>query len=405
MITAQLIEEWIAEIEARPGSAPLVMRALGERLRELSRQNEALLTENLDLRSGKRADEYESRIANLEYQIELLKRQMGSEIDFNALDQVQSEESRPAETVSLLLYTSHGLVLRLEEKLTELENGATVGVFAEEVLPGGDFPYLLAAPTQEELLLIFDSGRSQTRAAVEFPKANSGALQWNSGTVVDCRGLEELANIGQIATLPFYEFLIQVSRRGYLKKFNRSFFETCIAKSYVGSGVRLPADQTGALVLANPDQRLVLVSQEGYLWSMPVSDLPITLEEAIRLGRSDHLVAALSLKPEDEILLVTDQGKLIHRSADWLKDGQSLKARGQAAYSKSRREAGVRLAGAGALSNPDAWGFALQRSGRINAYRIADLLSAGSVPLESSEQDALLGFAVYDPRIRSKARA
>jgi hypothetical protein len=55
MIGLEKIEEWVQEVEARPGSAPNILRYISRRLRDLSERNEELLAENILLRSGKKS--------------------------------------------------------------------------------------------------------------------------------------------------------------------------------------------------------------------------------------------------------------------------------------------------------------------------------------------------------------
>ena len=73
------IDEWLKEAETRPESALTLMRLIAGRLRELSERDEELLAENIALQNGTRVEEYEGRIAHLEYQLELLKRRFGAE--------------------------------------------------------------------------------------------------------------------------------------------------------------------------------------------------------------------------------------------------------------------------------------------------------------------------------------
>src|SRR5215208_7739329 len=73
------IDEWMKEAEARPESAVAIVKLIARRLRELTERNEELLAENIALQSGTRVEEYQKRIAHLEYQLELLKRRFGSE--------------------------------------------------------------------------------------------------------------------------------------------------------------------------------------------------------------------------------------------------------------------------------------------------------------------------------------
>src|SRR5512133_4191717 len=93
------IEEWMKEAEARPESAVTIVRLIARRLGELTARNEELLAENIALQNGTRVEEYQKRIAHLEYQLDLLKRRFGAdELTLAELPINQVE----AATVSLL---------------------------------------------------------------------------------------------------------------------------------------------------------------------------------------------------------------------------------------------------------------------------------------------------------------
>src|SRR5919106_1686241 len=73
------IDEWMKEAETRPESAVTIVRLVAKRLNELAVRNEELLTENIALQNGTRVEEYQKRIAHLEYQLDLLKRRFGGD--------------------------------------------------------------------------------------------------------------------------------------------------------------------------------------------------------------------------------------------------------------------------------------------------------------------------------------
>ncbi len=111
MISPDKIDEWIHEVEQRPASAELIIRYIANRLSELVRRDEELAAQNIELLSGRKVEQYENRIASLEYQLELLKRQLGGEVI------LPTEMPNPTpihETVNVLLFHPQGRVLRLE---------------------------------------------------------------------------------------------------------------------------------------------------------------------------------------------------------------------------------------------------------------------------------------------------
>ena len=191
------IDEWMKEAEARPESAVTIVKLVSKRLRELTERNEELLTENIALQNGTRVEDYQKRIAHLEYQLDLLKRRFGSdEVDLAQLP-VQSQVTS---TLSLLAYNTYGRVLRLE--ITS--STQSLGRIADETLRTSEQPRLLAVPSNEEVLLLFTSGRVSTCPVSNIPVVECGGTwTWNEAALPDePRAGEFLACIMPVSRLP-----------------------------------------------------------------------------------------------------------------------------------------------------------------------------------------------------------
>ncbi len=387
MITPEKIEEWLREVEERPSSAVLIIQYIANRLKELASRNETLQDENIELRTGRKVEEYDSRIAALEYQVELLKRQLGG-----AATVVESipEQLPAAETASLLVYNAQGQVLRMEFTAVGLVPGGVIARFQGNALSVGAPPSLLATGSQEELLFIFDSGRTVTLPVSAIPGSPAQALDWQNAFLQEPRGSEELAAIIPIARMSLFENAVQSSRRGYVKKIKETFLEGYINKGFVGTGVKLPADKTCSFTFCGKTGLFVLVSQEGFLFCMDIEKLPVTIEEALRLNATDHIVAALVTGQKPSLLAVTQGGQVIHREVGWLEPISAFRSRGQPLFSRERRAAGVRLVGAAAVDEAD-WGLSLRSAGCFTAHRMADLFASGSL-LEEKDKVTISGF-------------
>ncbi len=378
MISPDKIDEWIQEVQERPSSAELIIRYIARRLSDLASRDEELTAQNIELLSGRKVDEYESRIASLEYQLNLLKRQLGGEV---ILPGEPVKVSPIQETLNLFVFNPLGKVIRLELDPGSISSGAQparVGVEAEQE---GSQLMLLAVPSQEELLFIFDSGRTVVHPVKDLPVNYGAELAWEGAFLEEPRIKEELVAIQSIARMPLYETCIQSSRRGYVKKLKVSSFTTHLAENYIGTGVKMPADKTLGLTFANKDGLFVMVSREGYIFSMPPGQLPTAIEGVIRLGISDHIVSAFMVDGDRSLMFLTQNGKAVHREANWLEPASSFKTRGQSILSKERREAGTRIVGAAAIEDTD-WGVFLQSDGKVTLYELNDLLAAGSLPAD-----------------------
>ena len=156
------IEEWMKEAEERPKSAATIVRLVVRRLRELSERNEELLAENIALQNGTRVEEYQKRIVHLEYQLDMLKQRFG--MDSAAMDNFP-HKSMEASTMNMLIYNAQGQIIRVELDAETREIGNITGNMITE----HEAPRLLAVTSNENLLLLFTSGRVETYSVNGYP--------------------------------------------------------------------------------------------------------------------------------------------------------------------------------------------------------------------------------------------
>ncbi len=383
MITTGQIEEWIHEVEERPTSAPVLLHYIGKRLLILAARNEELLAENIELREGRKVDEYEAKIANLEYQLGLLRRQMGG-IEFTQIPAAQRD------ALNLILYNHEGRVLRVEISATTAASGTALSRLRGDVIVDGIPPRMLTTGSAEELLFVFDSGRTEAYPVSAIP---ANRLEWREGFLAEPRGGEELALILPMAKMTLYDTCVQVSRRGCVKKMIMSSFEGHVSKHFIGTGIKAKPDRPFAILLAQKGEQVVLVTHEGYLITAAVDRLAYAAEEAMRLSNTDYVIAAFPLGSKKNLAVITSSGKVIQRETGWLEPIESFRTKGQAVYSQSRRDAGIRTAGASMVDEND-WCTLLTGSGEILVLKISELLAAGTVPgLDAGE--SVLDFATF----------
>jgi len=390
LINQNKIDEWIREVEERPTSAALIIQYIANRLSELANREEELAAQNIELLSGRKVEEYESRIAKLEYQLNILKRQLGGEITIPA----ETPAMKPlVEKVNLLVYNPLGQVLRVEINRADLASGQTVAQIIDETSLGDVRSNVLVTTSQEELLFLFDSGRTVALPVSHLPPSSAENMDWQQAFVQEPRIKEELAAVHPIAKMSLYEACIQTSRRGFVKKINTSFLALHITEKYIGTGVKLPADKTCGLTFANKEDVFVMVSQEGYIFSMQVDRLPVAIEEVIHLGITDHIVAAFVAGQKPSMMFITQNGKAVNRDSGWLEPAGSFKTKGQPLLSKERREAGTRIIGAAAVDDAD-WGAFLHGDGTLTTYKLSELLASGSVPA-GNQRASILSFSSF----------
>lgn len=397
MVTPDKIDEWIHEAEERPSSASLIIRFIGNRLIDLTKQNNELLNENISLRSEKKVDEYEERISTLEYQIGLLKRQIGGDSDLVEQHVLEISTKRSEEkNLNVLIYNPLGQVLRVSRTHSSIVFSEKFGSFMNGINPTNLPLRLASVPDHEELLFVYDSGRTVSMPVTNIAASDVDHLDWQQAYLQPPLGTEELAFISPVARMAMFDYCLQISRKGCVKKIKESLFETYVSKSYIGTGVKASPDKTCELVLSKNDDRLVLISKEGFLTCLEIESLPTTIEEVLRLNITDHIVKAFAVSTEinqETLLFVTQSGKVIQRNIDWLDIASSFKSRGQAVFSQERRDAGVRLI-SGGLAKDDDWGIVLRSDGKLAISSIGELINTGNI-LSHEPDISILGFTTY----------
>jgi len=369
----QKIDEWIKEAEERPESALTLLRLIAGRLRELTERDEELLAENIALENGTRVEEYQERIAHLEYQLDLLKRRFGA--DGLELEEVPIERDEPT-TASLLVYNGRGRILRVELTSDETE----LGRLADKLDTNDEPPRLLAVPSNEEVLLLYSSGRVSTHSVHKLPTVGTGnEWTWERAALPDePRAGETLVCITPFSNLPVSDFFLQVSRRGNVKRTTASMAQNILSNHYIGKGALKKADQPFDLSLCNAGARLAFVTYEGKLLGLEIDDLSYTIEQRISMSASDYVIASFLPRPDDALIFVTQMGKVLHRESSMLETTKSSSAKGQALISPNRLGQGVRFMGAAAVQDADRVAV-LDAGGQVNVYEARAMTGSGSI--------------------------
>jgi len=374
MTFAEKIDEWIKEAETRPGSALMILKLVAGRLRDLTEGNEELLAENISLQDGSRVDEYQKRIAYLEFQLELLKRRFGSG------EAILPEANTESMEYDLLVYNAQGRMLRMRIGAAEPSGKASLGQLSGELAAGGELPRFLAVHSLDEVLFLFSSGRISTRPVAGISLAESGAIwSWEQAAMPDePHAGEMLVCVMPLARLPVSEFILQASRRGCVKKTTRSIAEKVLSSHYLGRGAIQKSDQPFDVVLCEKKSRYVLVTYEGRLLGLDVDGLSFAAEERIRLSTLDHVVAAFVLAEGESILCLTQNGKVILRESAGMEMAKSNAARGQALIPPARLEQGTRFIGAVPYRVEDSL-VVLDGQGCLNVYPVSEVCGAGVI--------------------------
>jgi len=367
------IDEWMKEAEERPESAVTIVRLIARRLRELTERDEELLAENIALQNGTRVEEYQKRIAHLEYQLDLLKRRFG--VDDTSLVELPTKPTE-ASTLSLLIYNAHGRIFRTELNADTKEIGRITGDMITNLEP----PRMLAVPSNEDVLLLFTSGRVDTYSVKDIPTVElGGAWDWTQAALPnEPRAGETLACVAPFSHLPLSDFFLQISRRGCVKKTMTSMAQSILSNHYIGKGALQKSDQPFDLQLSHKKDRAAFVTYEGKVIGFDVDDLSYATDERIKLSATDYVIAACTTPANTTLLCITQTGKAIQRESKNIEPSKSSTSKGQALIPPSRLEQGVRFMGAAAVRNNDHL-VVLDASGRLRILEAGSITGAGSI--------------------------
>ncbi len=379
MITRARIEDWIRQVQAAPAAAPIIIRQITDRLLELDTINEQLRAENQELTSGNRIREYERKITELEFQLDLLKRQVSGG---------EAPAAAPSpEVAEFLLYSDHGQLLRFQLAASALVDRAAAARIGGSLMPESYRVGLLPVDRRDRILFQFSSGRTADLPVEEIPVSQGDGLQWEEAYSLSLRSMEELVTALPITRLSWFSHVIQVSRFGYARKLANNYLQTFISSHNTGKGVKFEFDRVLALVLCNEEDLFVAVSKAGTALSLSAANLPVALEEILRFKVGDFLVAAGTLAAEQSLIAVTQAGVAYRQPAAWYQTSKPAERKTRL-LGGEKVEPGFALAGAAAAGEED-WGLLLREDGELFTFKVAGLSQRGTPLYPPSEARAL----------------
>ena len=172
----------------------------------------------------------------------------------------------------------------------------TPSVNFERLATDGEPARLLVVPSSEELLCIFTSGRIAPLPVTSIPlvQMDEQSPDWDQVQIPHEPALgDALACLMPVSKMALADFMVQISRRAFMKKIRMALAPSIMENLYIGRGAKLPGDQTMDIFLGHDADRYILLSEEGYLGSVTAEMLSFAVEEAMRLNSTDHLVGGV----------------------------------------------------------------------------------------------------------------
>ena len=278
-----------------------------------------------------------------------------------------------------MIYNSYGRIFRLDI----YSDAQTFGQITNQRVDDREPPRLLGLPSNEEVLLLFTSGRVSTHKVSDIASVDTGGTwSWEQAALPDePRAGEWLACIVPFSHLPLSDFFLQISRRGCVKKTMTSMAQSILSNFYLGKGSIQKSDQPLDVTLSQKKDRFAFVTYEGKLLGLDVDELSYSAEERIRLPATDFVVASFIPHANESMLFITQTGKVIQRDSNNLELSKSALAKGQALISPTRLEQGARFVGAASVQDDDRI-VVLDATGNLRVHLAGSMTGAGSIEAE-----------------------
>ncbi|HRE47159.1 MAG TPA: hypothetical protein PLD47_05490 [Aggregatilineales bacterium] len=272
---------WIAEVEQRPFSAPALIRMLADRLAFLDKQNEDLRAEVIRLRrqaiSGTPSDD----INSLRQRVQALERMVSGEHGQRLLAYGRDRIEINASLASLL---DEERVIGLDTHFLITSSGAAL--------------YGITAESRAYAFRLDD---------LPIPEAGSGAIPLGQPntlvTILDRARVEER------------RFLLLRTANGYLYHLLTGVVATHAAKGEKLLRGLLPGDSVVEAIPAGNGDAFAL-SRQGRWSRFPERTIPGAGALAMTLPKGDSLVGVLSLMRTGNIVVLTEDGRIVALSPE-----------------------------------------------------------------------------------------
>lgn len=301
MINPDDPQEWLAQIQAAPESAPEIVKTLLARLSWLEETNHKLRNTNIELQQKIDTRAHQKEVDELRRQIEAFARLVRA-------------RSKHAPGEALIAWSSNGHALAFDLESGELGESSLLA-YAFRFPPNVRL-HLLTAPLPEEILFLTNRGQGAVFQVNELVRVTQEATRWHKLPGLNLSGDEFLSAAAPLGDFPLCHSLVTCSRDGYVRSILRWSMDRFLQEAQFGKGVKQDRDvQMCAQLCFNPASNIILFTQRGNYLSFAESSLALNLMQGIRLAEGEQVVSmVVDDQSGAEILILDSEGKGVRRS-------------------------------------------------------------------------------------------
>jgi DNA gyrase subunit A len=227
------------------------------------------------------------------------------------IEEFRTEDLVPHETMVVTL-TNKGFIKRIPATTYRLQHRGGKGVIGMVTRGGDTVNHILVADTHDNLLFFTSTGKVYCLKCYEVPQDSSRTAKGIALVNLLPIDLEdEVTVLLTITSFPSDRFLLMATRGGVIKKTTLDKFASIRRNGIIAMGLRNQDKLTSAGVVADEDE-VILVSQNGKAIRFQVKSLRTASRTSggvrgIRLV-DDHVVGMGIVLPEAYVLTVTEKG-------------------------------------------------------------------------------------------------
>lgn len=227
------------------------------------------------------------------------------------IEEFRTEDLVPHESMVVTL-TNKGFIKRIPASTYRLQHRGGKGIMGMVTRGGDAVNHILVTDTHDNLLFFTSSGKVYCLKCYEVPEDSSRTAKGIALVNLLPINLEdEVTVLLAISSFPAKKFLLMATEGGVIKKTNLGAFASIRRNGIIAMGLRNKDRLTSAGVVADEDE-VILVSQNGKAIRFQVKALRTASRTSggvrgIRLV-DDHVVGMGLVLPDAYVLTVTEKG-------------------------------------------------------------------------------------------------
>ena len=295
---------------------------LDMRLQRLSGINYGKLVEE---RNGLlvQADEYRAILASYDKKVEVLSNELTemknkygdarkSEISLHLDLNISNEDLIPKEDV-IITITKNGYAKRMKVEEYKTQSRGGVGVSGIKTHEDDDVSHILPTSTHDYILFFTNLGRVYAIKGYQIPEGSKTSKGLPLVNILNFMENEKLATVTNVKDFSDESsYLIFITKNGVIKRTALSQYQNIRSNGIIAINLA-EGDELLQVELTNGSDEIVLGASNGKAIRFKETDCRALGRSAtgvigMRFGADDHIIGAAIAKPNEEILVITENG-------------------------------------------------------------------------------------------------